>query len=136
VNRVCAPHRPNRTCRAGVLRPALAARLIGRSGIVIGLTRSLLYVRTKPGRREELVAAFERLGILAVASDQPGFLGAELAVAVDDDDAVLITGFWASPEHYEAWLANPIRGELLDQVAQLLVSEPETRLYHVVESIS
>jgi heme-degrading monooxygenase HmoA len=102
----------------------------------MALTRSLLYIRTKPGRRDELMAAFERLGMLAVASDQPGFLGAELAFDVDDEDAVLIAGFWASPEHYEAWLANPIRSELLDQVAQLVASEPETRLYHVVESIS
>jgi hypothetical protein len=32
------------------------------------MTRSLLYLQTKPGRREEVLQIFERLGILAVAA--------------------------------------------------------------------
>jgi heme-degrading monooxygenase HmoA len=100
------------------------------------MTRSLLYLQTKPGRREEVLQIFERLGILAVAAKQPGFLGAELAVAAEDENQLVVTGFWASPEHYEAWLANPIRGELLMQAEHLLDGPPTTRLYRVIESVS
>ena len=41
---------------------------VARSVIVAAMTRSLLYLQTKPGRREEVLQIFERLGILAVAA--------------------------------------------------------------------
>jgi heme-degrading monooxygenase HmoA len=100
------------------------------------MTRSLLYLRTKPNRRDELLQVFERLGVLALASQQPGFLGAELQVPLDDGDEVLVTAAWASPEHYEAWLASPVREAMGDELMPLLEAEPERRVYRVVETIS
>ncbi len=80
--------------------------------------------------------AFERLGVLAAASERPGFLGAELQVPYDDEDHLLVTASWASREHYGAWLESPIREALLQEVENLLVEEPDPRVYHVVESVS
>jgi heme-degrading monooxygenase HmoA len=100
------------------------------------MTRTLLYLKTKPGRRDELLQVFERLGVLAVASEQPGFLGAELSLDVDDENQVLIAAFWASPEHYEAWFASPVRNRLLRELEPLLAGKVETRVYRVVESVS
>ncbi len=93
-------------------------------------------LRTKPGRRDELLQVFERLGILAAASEQPGFLGAELQVPLDDDEELLVTAGWASPEHYQAWLESPVRAAMRDELEPLLAAEPEPRLYRVVEAVS
>jgi len=100
------------------------------------MTRSVLFLRTRPGKREELVRAFERLGVLQAASAQPGFLGAELHVPLDDADHVLVLASWASPEAYQAWLDNPIREAARAELEPLLAAEPEPHLYRVVEAVS
>ena len=60
------------------------------------MTRSLLFLHAQPGRGAELLRVLERLGVLAVASEQPGFLGVEVAASVDDADEIVIVGSWAS----------------------------------------
>ncbi len=71
-----------------------------------------------------------------MAREQPGFLGAELQVPLDDADEVLVTATWASPEHYEGWLGSPIREAMGEEIEPLLADEPERRLYRLVETIS
>lgn len=100
------------------------------------MTRSLLFLHAQPGRGRELLRILERLGVLAVASEQPGFLGVEAAASVGDEDDVVIVGSWASPEHYEKWLAGPIPGRLLQDIEGLLATAPESRLYRIAESVS
>jgi quinol monooxygenase YgiN len=96
----------------------------------------MLFLHLKPGRRHDLLRVVERLEVLAVASRQQGFLGVELAVPVDDEDRAVIVGSWASPEHYERWLAGPLSGQLLDQIEELLSEPPESHVYRVAESVS
>jgi quinol monooxygenase YgiN len=100
------------------------------------MTRSFMYLRTKPGRHEELLRLFEALGVLVVGGEQPGLLAAELLVSVDDENDHLVIGEWASPEHYERWLGGPVPGGLLERLEPLLEREPETRVYRVVEAVS
>jgi heme-degrading monooxygenase HmoA len=100
------------------------------------MTRALIYLRTTPERRDELLKAFERLAVLSVARELPGFLGAELQVPVDADDQVLLSSFWSTPQHFEAWLATEQPQLLLAEVRNLLVAAPETHVYRVVESVS
>jgi heme-degrading monooxygenase HmoA len=100
------------------------------------MTRSLLFLRAKPGHGGELLRTLERLGVLAVAGDQPGFLDVEVAASVDDEDDVVIVGSWASTEHYERWRSGPLPGQLLPHIEGLLAAEPVSRVYHVVESVS
>jgi heme-degrading monooxygenase HmoA len=100
------------------------------------MTRSLLFIHAQPGRGHELLRIVEQLGVLAVASEQPGFLGVEVAAAVDDEDSVVIIGSWASPEHYERWLGGAIPGRLLKQIEGLVTTPTESRLYRIVESVS
>ena len=50
------------------------------------MIRSLLLLHAQPGRGSELLRILERFGVLAVASEQPGFLGVEVAASVDDED--------------------------------------------------
>jgi quinol monooxygenase YgiN len=94
-----------------------------------------MHLRTKAGCHHDLVQAFERLGVRVVLSDQPGLLDAELAVSISDENDHLVIGEWASPEHYERWLAGHASA-LLQQVAHLLEHEPRTHVYRVIESVS
>ncbi len=100
------------------------------------MTRSLLFLHAKRGRGAELLRILEKLGVLGVASEQPGFLGVEVAESIDDEDDILIVGFWASAEHYERWRTGPIPGRLLEQIEGLLTTAPVNRVYHVVEAVS
>ena len=100
------------------------------------MIRSLLFLHAQPGRGGELLQILERLGVLAVASEQPGFLGVEVAASLDDEDDVVVVGFWASPEHYERWHAGPVPGRLLEQIEGLLTVGPVNRVYRIVEAVS
>ena len=98
--------------------------------------RSVLYIRTKPGRRGELVAAFERLRILEQASRQEGFMSSEVHVPVDGGDLVMVTATWTTPEAYQGWLDNPVREEMRADVEELADGDPESRVYEIVETFA
>lgn len=100
------------------------------------MIRSLLLLHAQLGRGSELLRILERLGVLAVASEQPGFLGVEVAASVDDEDDVVIVGSWASLEHYERWRAGPVPDRLLQQIEGLLTTGPVNRVYRIVEAVS
>lgn len=100
------------------------------------MTRSMLFLHAQPGHGGELLRTVEQLGVLAVASGQPGFIDVEVAASVDDEDDLVIVGSWASLEHYERWLAGPISGRLLQQIEGLLTIAPVSRVYRIVESTS
>jgi heme-degrading monooxygenase HmoA len=100
------------------------------------MVRSLLVLHARPGRRAELLRMLEALELRALVGDQHGFLDVEVATAADDENEVAIVGSWASAELYERWLAGPVPGRLLDEVEGLLATEPVSRVYHVVESVS
>jgi quinol monooxygenase YgiN len=57
-------------------------------------------------------------------------------VPVDNDDHVLVTATWTSPEHYAGWLENPIREAMRSELEPLLADEPEPLVYHVVATVS
>ena len=99
------------------------------------MTRSVLAFSILPGRRDEFVAAFMRLGVLRRASRQPGFRRSQLHVSVDDLDEVLVTADWDSPEAYEGWLENPARAEIQAELGPLLAVEPQPRVYQVIEDV-
>ena len=100
------------------------------------MTRSLLFLHARRGHGSELLRVLERLGVLAMASEQPGFLGVEVAASVDDEDDIVIIGSWASQELYERWRAGPVPGQLLEQIEDLLTTAPVSRVYHIVEAVS
>ena len=100
------------------------------------MTRSLLFLHARPGHGSELLRLLERLGVLAMASEQPGFLGVEVAASIDDEDDIVIIGSWASQEHYERWRTGPVPGQLMEQIEDLLTTAPVSRVYHIVEAVS
>jgi len=100
------------------------------------MTRSLLFLHARPGHGSQLLRVLERLGVLAMAREQPGFLGVEVATSVADEDDIVIIGSWASQEHYERWRAGPVPGKLLEQIEDHVTSAPMERVYHIVEAVS
>jgi heme-degrading monooxygenase HmoA len=99
------------------------------------VTRSVLVFSILPGRRDDFIAAFDRLQVLRRASRQPGFRRGQLHVPVDGSDEALVTADWDSPEAYQGWLENPVRAEMQSELGLLIAAEPEPRVYDVVEDI-
>ena len=99
------------------------------------MTRSHIHLRAKAGRHGELLGVLDRLEVLTAARQQPGFLAAEVQVAFDDEDDVLVWSSWSSHEHYERWLASPLGEAMFHEVGDLLAQELELRVYHVVDAV-
>jgi len=96
------------------------------------MVRSLLVLRARPGRRDDVVTLFERLGVLREASAVPGFLAGELHVAADGPDELLVTATWASAAAYDAWLESPVRERMRPALEELLVEPPMPRVFELV----
>ncbi len=99
------------------------------------MVRSVLVLRAAPGRRDEVVALFERLRVLELASEVPGFCHAELARGVDDADELLVTAAWESPEAYARWLESPMRELVGRELEPLLAAEPAPRVYELARRV-
>jgi heme-degrading monooxygenase HmoA len=72
------------------------------------------------------------LGILREASAIPGFAGAELQLAADGSDDLLVTATWESAAAYDAWLASPVRERMRPELEELLAEPPTPRVYELV----
>jgi quinol monooxygenase YgiN len=99
------------------------------------MTKSRLSLRAKPGRRDALLQTLDRLELDLALSHQPGFLGGEVEVALDDDYSVEVISSWASEGHHELWEQSPGRRQLLDALEPLLAAEPESQVYRVVDAV-
>jgi heme-degrading monooxygenase HmoA len=100
------------------------------------MVRSVLLLRARSGRRDDVVALFERLGILREASAIPGFVAAELQLATGDADELLVTATWDSADAYDAWLGSPVRERMRPELEQLLAEPPTPRVYEIVATQS
>jgi len=83
------------------------------------MTRSVLFFTILPGRRDEFVAAFMRIGVLRRASKQEGFRRSQLQVPVDGRDEA--PGLGAQVLQGGSHLGSPVRvglaGEHVDDLA-------------------
>ena len=98
------------------------------------MVRSVLALRARRGRRDDVVELFERLEILREASAIPGFVRAELQIATDDEDELLVTASWESAAAYAAWLESPVRERMRPALEALLAESPTPRVYELVQT--
>jgi quinol monooxygenase YgiN len=95
------------------------------------LARSLLYMRPAQGRRDDVIALFERLGVPERALQQDGCLSVELQVAPEESEPILVTALWSHRDAYDGWLANPWREAVTPQLEELLTEPPEGTVYDI-----
>ena len=95
------------------------------------MARSLLYMQPVEGRRDELIALFERLDVPERALQQDGCLSVELQVAPEESQPVLVTALWSHREAYDGWLANPWRESVGAELEALLTEPPEGTVYDI-----
>ena len=98
------------------------------------MVRSVLILRARSGRRNDVVALYARLEILRQASAVPGFVGAELQVAADGSDELLVTATWDSAAAYDTWLQSPMRERIGPALQELLAEPPVGRVYELVQT--
>ena len=95
------------------------------------LARSILFMQPRRGRREDLVATFERLGIPEAALAQEGCLSVELQVPPDEEAPVLVTALWSDRTAYDGWLNSPRREASQHELFALLTEPPEGVVYDI-----
>lgn len=83
---------------------------------------SVLRLATRPGKEPDLVRAFAELEIFERSRESGGFLGGRLLRPVGGGP-FLVVAEWASARDYHAWLDNPVRSELGEQLEPLLEDE-------------
>lgn len=95
------------------------------------LARSLLFMQPVEGRRDEVIALFERLGVPERALQQDGCLSVELQVAPEAAAPILVTALWSDRSAYDGWLANPWRESVTPELEALLTEPPEGTVYDI-----
>ena len=88
-------------------------------------------MQPREGCFDDLIETFERLDVPRRALQQQGCLSVELQVRPDAAAPVLVTALWANREAYDGWLRNPWRADANDEIAALLVEEPEGVVYDI-----
>jgi heme-degrading monooxygenase HmoA len=69
------------------------------------------------------VRAFAELAVFARSRESGGFLGGRLLRPVSGEDELLVVAEWENASAYQAWLDNPVRGELAAGIAPFLADE-------------
>jgi quinol monooxygenase YgiN len=94
--------------------------------------RSVLFLQSKPGMRDELVEVFRRIDIPGHALLQEGCLSVEVQVPPDEDGPLLVTALWTNRAAYDGWLANLWREYSGSELAPFLDGESLGVVYDIV----
>lgn len=85
---------------------------------------SILFLAVRPGKADELVAAFDRLQVFERSRENGGFLGARLLRPLEPSEPLAVVAEWEDAAAYARWLENPVRAELAQELEPLLVEHP------------
>ena len=67
----------------------------------------------------------------AAALHYPGYVTGETLVSTEDRSAITVISTWRSLEDWKAWENSDTRGQLYQQIRNLLVEEPKVRIYQI-----
>lgn len=99
--------------------------------------RAWLSIRAKPGRRDELAAAFVARRVLEECRDAiPGYLQGELLLSEDDADALCVSVVWADRQSFLDWQVSPVRLALEPALMHLVQSAEPSRLFGSVHRVA
>jgi heme-degrading monooxygenase HmoA len=97
--------------------------------------RSVLYLRPRAARQNEIVDFYRRHGVLERAVAQDGCLGAELQLPTSGSGEILVTALWRDADAYRGWLENPARAQNAAELERLLVgfdADASGKTYEIV----
>ena len=93
--------------------------------------RFILDARLKPGREDDLLAAYDALHS-RVAEGVPGHISHQLCQGLDERDRWTITSEWEDVDSARAWLSSEEHHALIGQLRELWAeAEPLTYEVHV-----
>ncbi len=81
---------------------------------------SLLRLRARPGRADDLMRSFAELRVFEHSRESGGFRGGRLFRPAGGGDEVVVLAEWEDAASYQGWLDNPVRAELSAGIAPLL----------------
>ncbi len=88
----------------------------------------VLLERTIKGKHVgEVVRLLRQLRVLAM--QQPGYISGETLHAADDPNHYLVISTWESLEHWRAWLANPKRVVMQEEIDDFLDTPTIMKVY-------
>jgi quinol monooxygenase YgiN len=94
--------------------------------------RSILYLQPKPGQRQALIDAFQRLDVFGHAMQQEGCISIEMLDPADENGALAVTALWTGPAGIQGWLENPWRAESNKELGQFVEEGPDSAYYNIV----
>ncbi len=88
----------------------------------------VLLERTIKGKRlGEIARPFRQMRVLAL--QQPGYVSGETLYALNDPNHFLVISTWGSLEHWQAWLKNPKRRVMQEEIDSYLDSPTSLRVF-------
>jgi quinol monooxygenase YgiN len=94
--------------------------------------RSILYLQPKPGKRQALIDAFQRLDVFGHAMKQAGCVSVEMLAPADENAALAVIALWTGREGIEGWIYNPWRAEASRELDQFVEEGPDSAVYEIV----
>jgi heme-degrading monooxygenase HmoA len=88
----------------------------------------VLLERTIKGKHVgEIVRLLRQMRVLAM--QQPGYISGETLHDLDDPNHYLVISTWESLGHWQAWLANPKRLVMQEEIDSYLDAPTQTRVF-------
>ena len=84
---------------------------------------SVLRLAVRPEAAAGFAARFRELAVFERSAESGGFLGGRLLRPLADGAPFLVVAEWEHAGAYQAWLDNPVRAELSEQIDPLLAGE-------------
>jgi heme-degrading monooxygenase HmoA len=84
---------------------------------------SALRLPVRPEAAAEFAARFQELDVFERSAESGGFLGGRLLRPLVEGAPFLVIAEWEHAGAYQAWLDNPVRAELSEQIDPLLTGE-------------
>lgn len=84
------------------------------------MIRTFLHLHVKPGQRDALVSWYKSSGALEKAVEYAGCKSTELYADAEDENRLLVTALWETPEDYERWVTHPWRQTTTSEISEYL----------------
>ncbi len=97
--------------------------------------RSVLFLQPKPGHRQDLVDAFQRIDVFGHAMNQDGCVSIEMLAPSELEAALVVIALWTDRSGIEGWLNNPWRAESNEILREFIEGTSQSAIYDIILSV-